>query len=82
MPTSARRPGSRLTALDRMEVGQQGTVSALQEIKQKYGFPTHAIVSMKEVTEYLYNRPVDGRVVIDDKLKAALDKYYDEYGVK
>jgi orotate phosphoribosyltransferase len=71
-----------MVSLDRMEVGQQGTVGALQEIKQKYGFPTHAIVSMKEVTEYLYNRPVDGRVVIDDKLKAALDKYYDEYGVK
>jgi orotate phosphoribosyltransferase len=71
-----------MVSLDRMEVGQQGTDGALQEIKQKYGFPTHAIVSMKEVTEYLYNRPVDGRVVIDDKLKAALDKYYDEYGVK
>ena len=37
---------------------------------------------MKEVTEYLYNRPVDGKIVIDDKIKSALDKYYDEYGVK
>ena len=65
-----------------MEVGQEGTISALQEIKRKYGFPTSAIVTMKEVTEYLYNRPVDGKVIIDDKIKGALDKYYDEYGVK
>ena len=71
-----------MVSLDRMEVGQEGTISALQEIKRKYGFPTHAIVSMKEVTEYLYNRPVDGKIVIDDKIKRALDKYYDEYGVK
>ena len=71
-----------MVSLDRMEVGQEGTVSALQEIKQKYGFPTHAIVTMKEVTEYLYNRPLDGKVVIDDKLKKALDAYYEEYGAK
>ena len=71
-----------MVSLDRMEVGQEGTIGALQEIKRKYGFPTHAIVSMKEVTEYLYNRPVDGKIIIDDKIKAALDKYYDEYGVK
>ena len=37
---------------------------------------------MKVVTEYLYNRPVEGRILIDDKIKNALDKYYDEYGVK
>ena len=71
-----------MVSLDRMEVGQEGTIGALQEIKRKYGFPTHAIVSMKEVIEYLYNRPVDGKIIIDDKIKAALDKYYDEYGVK
>ena len=71
-----------IVSLDRREVGPKGTVSALQEIKYKYGFPTNAIVSMKEVTEYLYNRPIDGKVIIDDKLKGVLDKYYSEYGAK
>ena len=71
-----------MVSLDRMEVGQEGKISALQEIKQKYGFPTHAIVSMKEVTDYLYNRPIDGKVVIDDKIKKSMDAYYAEYGVK
>ncbi len=50
---------------------------------QKYGFPVASIVSMAEVTgECLYNREVQGRVVIDDDVKAALDAYYEQYGVK
>ena len=37
---------------------------------------------MAEVTEYLYNREVQGRVVIDDAVKNALDAYYEQYGAK
>ncbi len=69
-----------MVSLDRMEVGLEGKKSALSEITDRYGFPTGAIVSMKEVTEYLYNRTVGGRVVIDDKIKAATDEYYRTYG--
>ncbi len=70
-----------MVSLNRMEVGQGGKISALDEIRERYGFPTAAIVTMKEVVECLYNRPVDGRVVIDDKLKRAIDAYYEQYGV-
>lgn len=69
-----------MVSLDRMEVGLEGKKSALSEITDRYGFPAGAIVSMKEVTEYLYNRTVGGRVVIDDKIKAAIDEYYRTYG--
>ncbi len=71
-----------IVSLNRMEVGLGGKVSALDEIKEKYGIEARAIVTMAEVTEYLYNRPMDGGVVIDDAIKAALDAYYDQYGVK
>ena len=64
------------------KVGQGGKVSALDEIKEKYGFEGKAIVTMAEVTEYLYNREHNGRVVINDEIKAAIDKYYEEYGCK
>ena len=37
---------------------------------------------MAEVTEMLYNREVQGKVVINDDIKAALDAYYEQYGVK
>ena len=71
-----------MVSLNRMEVGQGGKVSALDEIHEKYGFEGKAIVTMAEVTEYLYNREHDGRVVIDDTIKAAIDEYYKQYGCK
>lgn len=69
-----------MVSLNRMEKGK-GTKSALDEIKEIYGFPANAIVSMAEVTQCLYNKPCGGTVLIDDAIKAAIDAYYVEYGV-
>lgn len=69
-----------VVSVDRMERGQ-GEKSALDEIKEKYGIETTAIVTMAEVVEHLYNKEYKGRVVIDDELKKAIDEYYDIYGV-
>ena len=69
-----------MVSLNRMEVGQGGKVSALDEIHEKYGFEGKAIVTMEEVTEYLYNKEHNGKVVIDDKIKIAIDDYYQQYG--
>ena len=52
------------------------------EIKEKYGFEANAIVSMADVVEYLYNKPYRGKIYIDDELKASIDSYYEQYGVK
>lgn len=71
-----------MVSLDRMEVGKGGEKKALDEVKDLYGFETNAIVTMAEVTEYLYNRECRGRVVIDDTLKVAIDEYYKQYGAK
>lgn len=67
--------------VDRMERGQ-GEKSALAEIEEKYGLKTTAIVTMAEVVEHLYNKPYKGKIIIDDTLKAAIDTYYKQYGVK
>lgn len=71
-----------MVSLNRMEVGKGGEKSALEEVKDTYGFETNAIVTMEEVVEHLHNREYKGRVVIDDTLKQAIDKYYEQYGVK
>ena len=70
-----------MVSLNREEVGLGGKVGALQEIKEKYGFDANAIVSMSEVTEYLYNRPYKGTVYINDEIKGAIDNYYKQYGI-
>lgn len=70
-----------VVSVDRMERGQ-GSQSALKEIEKKYGFKTTAIVTMQEVIEHLYNKPYKGKIVIDDTLKAAIDTYYEQYGVE
>ncbi|MGN1196204.1 MAG: orotate phosphoribosyltransferase [Acetatifactor sp.] len=70
-----------MVSLNRMEVGMGGEKSALDEIKEKYGFEANAIVTMKEVVDYLYNKPYKGQTYIDDEIKAAIDKYYETYGV-
>lgn len=71
-----------MVSLDRMEIGKGGQKCALEEVKELYGFETNAIVTMAEVVEHLYNRECNGKVVIDDKLKAAIDAYYEQYGAK
>jgi orotate phosphoribosyltransferase len=71
-----------MVSLDRQEVGKGGKKCALDEVKELYGFETNAIVTMSDVVEYLYNKERDGRIIIDDTLKSAIDTYYEQYGVK
>ena len=71
-----------MVSLNRQEVGRGGKMCALDEIREDYGVPTLAIVTMDEVVSCLWNREVDGRVVIDDAAKAKIDAYYETYGAR
>ena len=42
------------------------------EIRETYGFPTNAIVTMEEVVEHLYNKECQGKIVINDEIKKQL----------
>jgi orotate phosphoribosyltransferase len=70
-----------IISVDRMERGQ-GEKSALTEIREKFGFKTTAIVTMAEVREYLYNKEINSKVIIDDEINARIDAYYEKYGAK
>jgi orotate phosphoribosyltransferase len=68
-----------LVSCDRRERGQ-GERVALDELADEFDMPTHAIVNIHEVIEHLHNREIDGRVIIDDDVKARLETYLAEYG--
>ena len=70
-----------MVSLNRQERGKTQK-NALAEIRETYGIETGAIVTMEEVVEYLYNKNYNGRVLIDDKMKEAIDAYYAQYGAK
>ena len=70
-----------IVSLNRNERGRSADQTALDEIREVYGFETAAIVSMPEVVEYLYGREHQGKVIIDDELKQRIDAYYAQYGV-
>ncbi len=68
-----------VVSVDRQERGS-GTKSALKEISETYGFAVSSIVSMKDVVQYLSEVPVEGHMVIDDEIRRAIERYYEEYG--
>lgn len=69
-----------IVSLNRQEKGLEGKLGALDEIREKYGFEARAIVTMAEVVEHLYNKTCQGRILINDEMKAAIDNYYEQYG--
>lgn len=71
-----------MVSLNRMEKGLDTDKTALDDIKDKYGIEARSIVNMDDVVECLYNKPVDGKILIDDTIKTAIDEYYKLYGAK
>ncbi|MCT4686492.1 orotate phosphoribosyltransferase [Vallitalea sp.] len=67
-----------IISVDRMEKGQ-GDASALTELSKKFDMKTCAIVTMDEVVEYLYNKEISGKVLIDDEMKGMIESYYSIY---
>ena len=68
-------------SVDRMERGTR-ECSTLDELRQDYGIQVFPIVTVREVIDFLHNRPVDGKVYINDDMKAKMEAYLEEYGAK
>ena len=70
-----------VVSVDRMERGS-GEMSALDELREHFGFKTFPIVTMKDVVNYLHGREIDGSVLVDGAMKVRIDEYYDRYGAR
>ena len=66
---------------DRMERGTR-ECTTLDELREDYGIQVFPIVTIKDIMETLHNQPVDGKVYIDDEMKAKMEAYLAEYGAK
>jgi orotate phosphoribosyltransferase len=72
---------SLIVSVDRMERGTK-ECSTLDELRQDHGIAVYPIVTVKEIIAFLHNNPVDGKVYIDDEMKARMEAYLAEYGAK
>ena len=68
-------------SVDRMEKGT-GERSALDELRQDYGIRVYPIVTVRQIIDYLHNRPLDGKVYIDDAMRERMEAYLAVYGAK
>ena len=68
-------------SVDRMERGTRDC-STLEELRQDYGIAVYPIVTVREIIDFLHNRPIDGRVYIDDVMRGKMEAYLDTYGAK
>lgn len=68
-----------IIAVDRMERGTTPQ-SALAQLREEFNIRTVSIVNLTEIMEYLHNRPVDGKVVLDDELYEKIIEYHRTYG--
>ena len=70
-----------IISVDRMERGKS-ELSALQEVKKEFGIQTYAIVTVRDIMQALHNKPVDGKIYIDDETYARMRAYLKEYGTE
>ena len=64
--------------VDRLEIGYNGR-TAPQEIKEEFGITVHSIVNVREIIDFLYNRYVDGKVILGDEEKDKMERYLEVY---
>ena len=68
-----------LVSVDRMEKGPGGR-SALKEVEAEFGLKAAAIVTIDQILEHLHGREIDGKVLIDDAMKAKIVEYRKQWG--
>ena len=68
-----------IVSVDRMERGPRDC-STLDELRADHGIAVYPIVTVREILAFLHNREIDGRVYIDDAMKARMEAYLAEYG--
>lgn len=69
-----------VVAVNRMEKTAEG-LDAFKNIEAKLQFPVKAIVSVREIIDYLTDKKVDGRVYLTKEKAKEIEEYLKKYGI-
>ncbi len=68
-----------IISVNRQERGKTDK-NALKEVEEVLQIPIHAIVTITEIKQYLHNREINGKIVLDDQMLSKIDSYLEKYG--
>lgn len=68
-----------IISVDRQEKGTSDE-NALRELGSLLGIPVYSIVTISEVTDYLHNRVINGKVILGDEMLEKIEAYLATYG--
>jgi len=66
-------------SVDRQEKGTTEQ-NALTEVAGTLGIPIYAIVTLSDITAFLHNKEINGRVILDDAMMKKINAYLAQYG--
>lgn len=69
-----------ILSVNRQEKTKKGK-NAVASFEEKYDMPIKFITTISEIIEYLHNREVDGKILMDDKKLKQIKEYLSEYGI-
>nr|WP_321401963.1 orotate phosphoribosyltransferase [uncultured Desulfobacter sp.] len=68
-----------IISVNRQEKGKTDK-NALAEVANTLGIPIFSIVTIREIIDFLHNREIAGKIVLDDAMKAKIETYLETYG--
>ncbi|MCY9662678.1 orotate phosphoribosyltransferase [Paenibacillus chondroitinus] len=70
-----------IVSVDRLERGLSNKTT-IQELNDDYGIQTNAIVTIEDILDYLHNREIDGKIVLDGIMKNTIEDHLNLHGVR
>ena len=70
-----------VVSVDRQEKGTTEK-SALSQIQEDFGIQPIPIVTLDEIVNYLYNKEINGKIIINNEIMERINTYRAQYGAK
>ena len=67
-----------IISVDRMEKGE-GNKTAVQEALDEYGINVFSIVNIIDIVDVMYNREVNGKILVNGDMKKRIEAYISQY---